>query len=65
MNYEHAYTTEYSDTALRMARESTRPMRVRHILEYIECGNIVAKDVFEYDAKAKKWNRVEDESKDL
>lgn len=65
VNYEHVYTTEYSNTALRMARESARPMRVRHILEYIECGDIVAKDVFEYDAKTKKWTRIEDESKEL
>lgn len=55
------YTIEYRDMALRMARESTRPMRVRHILEYVECGNVVAKDVLEYDRNTEKWVRIENE----
>lgn len=61
VTYEPAYTIEYRDMALRMARESTRPVRVRHILEYIECGNVVAKDVLEYDQSTEKWIRVEEE----
>lgn len=65
ITYEPAYTIEYRDMALRMARESTRPMRVRHILEYIESGKMVAKDVLEYDASADKWVRVEGECMDL
>ena len=60
VTYEPAYTIEYRDMALRMARESTRPMRVRHILEYVENGEMVAKDVLEYDA-TDKWHRVEEE----
>lgn len=59
--YEPAYTIEYRDMALRMARESTRPMRVRQILEYIENGEMVAKDVLEYDWQTEKWIRVESE----
>lgn len=65
ITYEPAYTIEYRDMALRMARESTRPMRVRHILEYVECGNVVAKDVLEYDRNTEKWVRVEEECIDL
>ena len=61
ITFEPAYTIEYRDMALRMARESTRPMRVRHILEYVECGNVVAKDVLEYDRNTEKWVRIENE----
>lgn len=61
VTYEPAYTIEYRDMALRMARESTRPMRVRHILEYIENGEMVAKDVLEYDRNTEKWVRIENE----
>lgn len=61
VTYEPAYTIEYRDMALRMARESTRPMRVRHILEYIENGKMVGKDVLEYDVSTDKWHRIEEE----
>lgn len=61
VTYEPAYTIEYRDMALRMAREAARPMRVRHILEYIENGKMVGKDVLEYDTSADKWVRVENE----
>ena len=41
------------------------PMRVRHILEYIESGEMVGKDVLEYDASTDKWHRVEAECIEL
>lgn len=65
VTYEPAYTVEYRDAALRIARESTRPMRVRHILEYVECGNVVAKDVLEYNWDTEKWVRIEEECEAL
>lgn len=65
VNYEPAYTVEYRDAALRIAQDARRPMRVRHILEYVECGNVVAKDVLEYDWSTEKWVRIEEECKTL
>ena len=43
------------------AKNDNPPMRVRHILEYIENGEMVGKDVLEYDASTDKWHRVEEE----
>lgn len=47
------------------ARNLTLQMRVRHILEYIENGEMVGKDVLEYDASTDKWHRVEAECIEL
>lgn len=47
------------------ARNDNPQMRVRHILEYIENGEMVGKDVLEYDASTDKWHRIEAESIEL
>lgn len=53
------------DIALWHARNDNPQMRVRHILEYIENGEMVGKDVLEYDASTDKWHRIEAESIEL
>lgn len=53
------------DIALWHARNDNPQMRVRHILEYIENGEMVGKDVLEYDASTDKWHRIEVESIEL
>jgi len=48
-----------------MAKNDNPPMRARHILEYIENGEMVGKDVLEYDVSTDKWHRVEAECIEL
>lgn len=47
------------------AKNDNPPMRVRHILEYVENGEMVGKDVLEYDVSTDKWHRVEAECIEL
>ena len=53
------------DIALWHVKNDNPPMRVRHILEYIENGEMVGKDVLEYDVSTDKWHRVEEECIEL
>lgn len=65
VSYKPAFVINNKNIALWHAKNDNPPMRVRHILEYIENGEMVAKDVLEYDANADKWIRVEEECKEL
>ena len=65
VRYKPAFIMDNKDIVLWNAKHDNPPMRVRHILEYIENGEMVAKDVLEYDANADKWIRVEEECKAL
>lgn len=65
VSYKPAFVIDNKDIALWHAKNDNPPMRVRHILEYIENGEMVAKDVLEYDTNADKWIRVEEECKAL
>lgn len=61
VSYKHAFVIDNKDIALWHAKNDNPPMRVRHILEYVENGEMVGKDVLEYDASTDKWHRVEEE----
>ena len=65
VSYKPAFIMDNKDIVLWHAKHDNPPMRVRHILEYIENGEMVAKDVLEYDTNADKWIRVEEECKAL
>ena len=65
VRYKPAFVIDNKNIALWHAKNDNPPMRVRHILEYVENGEIVGKDVLEYDANADKWIRVEEECKAL
>ena len=65
VSYKTAFVIDNKDIALWHARNDNPPMRVRHILEYIENGEMVGKDMLEYDANTDKWIRVEEECKAL
>lgn len=61
VSYKPAFVIDNKDIVLWHAKNDNPPMRVRHILEYIENGEMVAKDVLEYDASTDKWHRIESE----
>ena len=61
VSYKPAFVIDNKNIALWHAKNDNPPMRVRHILEYIENGEMVGKDVLEYDASTDKWHRVEEE----
>lgn len=61
VSYKPAFVIDNKNIVLWHARNDNPPMRVRHILEYIENGERVGKDVLEYDASTDKWHRVEAE----
>lgn len=63
--YEFYDVDEEIRIALWHAKNDNPPMRVRHILEYIENGEMFGKDVLEYDASTDKWHRVEAECIEL
>lgn len=65
VSYKPAFVIDNKDIALWHAKNDNPPMRVRHILEYIENGEMVGKDVLEYDASTDKWHRVEAECIEL
>mgnify|MGYP000165941426 FL=1 len=65
VSYKPAFVIDNKDIALWHAKNDNPPMRARHILEYIENGEMVGKDVLEYDASTDKWHRVEAESIEL
>lgn len=65
VSYKPAFVIDNKDIALWHARNDNPQMRVRQILEYIENGEMVGKDVLEYDASTDKWHRVEVESIEL
>lgn len=65
VSYKPAFVIDNKDIALWHARNDNPQMRVRHILEYIENGEMVGKDVLEYDANTDKWHRIEAESIEL
>ena len=65
VSYKPAFNMDNRDIALWHAKNDSPPMRVRHILEYIENGEMVGKDVLEYDANTDKWHRVEEECIEL
>lgn len=65
VSYKPAFVIDNKDIALWHAKNDNPPMRVRHILEYIENGEMVGKDVLEYDASTDKWHRVEEECIEL
>lgn len=65
VSYKPAFVIDNKDIALWHAKNDNPPMRVRHILEYIENGEMVGKDVLEYDANTDKWHRVEAECIEL
>ena len=65
VSYKPAFVIDNKDIALWHAKNDNPPMRVRHILEYVENGEMVGKDVLEYDASTDKWHRVEAESIEL
>ena len=65
VSYKPAFVIDNKDIALWHAKNDNPPMRVRHILEYIENGEMVGKDVLEYDASTDKWHRIEAESIEL
>ena len=62
---DQAFVIDNKDIALWHAKNDNPPMRVRHILEYIENGEMVGKDVLEYDVSTDKWHRVEEECIEL
>ena len=59
VSYKPAFVIDNKDIALWHAKNDNPPMRVRHILEYVENGEMVGKDVLEYDASTDKWHRIE------
>lgn len=61
VSYKPAFVIDNKNIALWHAKNDNPPMRVRHILEYVENGEMVGKDVLEYDASTDKWHRVESE----
>lgn len=61
VSYKPAFVIDNKDIALWHAKNDNPPMRVRHILEYVENGEMVGKDVLEYDANADKWIRIVEE----
>lgn len=61
VSYKPAFVINNKDIALWHAKNDNPSMRVRHILEYVENGEMVGKDVLEYDASTDKWHRVEEE----
>lgn len=61
VSYKPAFIIDHRNIALWHAKNDNPPMRVRHILEYIENGEMVAKDVLEYDRNTEKWVRIENE----
>ena len=65
VSYKPAFVIDNKDIALWHAKNDNPPMRVRHILEYVENGEMVGKDVLEYDASTDKWHRVEAECIEL
>lgn len=65
VSYKPAFIMDNKDVVLWHAKHDNPPMRVRHILEYIENGEMVAKDVLEYDTNADKWVRLEGKCMDL
>ena len=65
VSYKAAFVIDNKDIALWHAKNDNPPMRVRHILEYIENGEMVGKDVLEYDVSTDKWHRVEEECIEL
>lgn len=65
VSYKPAFVIDNKDIALWHARNDNPQMRVRQILEYIENGEMVGKDVLEYDASTDKWHRVEAECIEL
>lgn len=65
VSYKPAFVIDNKDIALWHAKNDNPPMRVRHILEYIENGEMVGKDVLEYDVSTGKWHRVEEECIEL
>lgn len=65
VSYKPAFVIDNKDIAVWHAKNDNLPMRVRHILEYIESGEMVGKDVLEYDASTDKWHRVEAECIEL
>ena len=65
ISYKPAFVIDNKDIALWHAKNDNPPMRVRHILEYIENGEMVGKDVLEYDVSTDKWHRVEAECIEL
>jgi len=65
VSYKPAFVIDNKDIALWHAKNGNPPMRVRHILEYVENGEVVGKDVLEYDANTDKWHRVEAECIEL
>ena len=65
VSYKPAFVIANKDIALWHAKNDNPPMRVRHILEYIENGEMVGKDVLEYDVSTDKWHRVEEECIEL
>lgn len=65
VSYKTAFVIDNKDIALWHARNDNPQMRVRHILEYIENGEMVGKDMLEYDANTDKWHRVEAECIEL
>lgn len=65
VSYKPAFVIDNKDIALWHAKNDNPPMRVRQILEYIENGEMVGKDVLEYDASTDKWHRVEAECIEL
>lgn len=65
VSYKPAFVIDNKDIALWHAKNDNPPMQVRHILEYVENGEMVGKDVLEYDASTDKWHRVEAESIEL
>lgn len=65
VSYKPLFVIDNKDIALWHAKNDNPPMRVRHILEYIENGEMVGKDVLEYDVSTDKWHRVEEECIEL
>lgn len=65
VSYKPAFVIDNKDIALWHAKNDNPPMRVRHILEYVENGEMVGKDVLEYDVSTDKWHRVEAECIEL
>ena len=61
VSYKPAFVIDNKDIALWHAKSDNSPMRVRHILEYVENGEMVGKDVLKYDANADKWIRIVEE----
>ena len=65
VSYKPAFVIDNKDIALWHAKNDNPPMRVRHILEYVENGEMLGKDVLEYDVSTDKWHRIEEECIEL